>query len=876
MKKTLLKKSLLLGETIFGLILILVIIVSVFPLIPPFKNYYHSRTVLTGSMEPKIPKGSVVINQWADQKNFSIGDVITYQHPADKKIIYITHRIVKIDKTGLLWKFETKGDVNPAADFGLVTQAGIEGKVILMIPLIGYLIELFKTPVGFILLVALPLLIFIIQQIRDVLRLWPKLTGILVIVSFFAARVSFVTFASFTSGQATITGVTLSTAAGDSMPPVTGLSFNGYSINEKVLNPGFELGLVNWQTEGEVNITAADGFTAPYNGTKMARIGHTADDGQEIWENKLTQQIQPGAKNLSFYYNFFSSDSDSFDDPGMIVRLNDHNVFYLTAADIDNFDSPNSSGWTQLSFDISQIPDPVLEIIFYSGNTGDNTNQSWVYIDDVSTSEAVADDTTDFILTVNEPAQTHYSLDGGLNWLAGTTFNLTAVTGGAQVNYYSVDLAGNIEGINTRRLIKDAQKPDIIIDLIATATSKQTVNLSWTSPSDPPNASSSAVYDIRYSLSEITEDNFYDATPSANPPAPHPVGSDQEFVVSDLNSAATYYFAIKSADAALNWSLVFNSPSVTTLSELPEDEEDPGINPGDVVINELMWMGTSGSTADEYLELRNMTDQNIDLSGWQITKWVSGTSEELMLTIPSGKLIPAHSYFLIANFDQATSKINVDPDLVDNDLVLVNDNLQINLYDGDWTNPVNQTIDTADNGQGSPAAGEYNSGANIYYSMERDATPGNGYDANVWHTIFDDSALMHSYWDLDAVEKGTPGAPNLSQTVVFPSPTPTPLPPLTTDLTLFYANHSVSFIVSNIADFKQLNYTLTYDNDSGPQGITGTKEIKGEDKLEIKDLLLGSCSSGGTCVYHQNVKQINLEVVLSGAIERTLTTSLAL
>lgn len=220
------KKLLLVGEIFFGLILALVIIVSFIPLVPPFKNYYHSRTVLTGSMEPKIPKGSVVINQWVDQKNLKVDQVITYQHPVRKNIIYITHRIVKIDKTGLLWRFETKGDANPASDFGLITQVSIEGKVILMIPLIGYLIEFFKTPVGFVLLVAIPLLIFIAQQTRDVVRMWKKpkrrksakrkirktLVATLIVLSFLAARISFVTYASFTSEQTTITGATLNTA----------------------------------------------------------------------------------------------------------------------------------------------------------------------------------------------------------------------------------------------------------------------------------------------------------------------------------------------------------------------------------------------------------------------------------------------------------------------------------------------------------------------------------------------------------------------------------------------------------------------------------------------------------------------------------------
>lgn len=645
----------------------------------------------------------------------------------------------------------------------------------------------------------------------------------------------------------------------DNIVPITTLSFSGKSINEKVLNGGFEAGLSGWTTQGEVNLTGTetiDGITInPYKGTKMVRVGHTTDDGSEIWENKLTQQIQPGAKNLSFYYNFFSFDGGTFDNPGMIVRLNDYNVFYLSAEEIKTGASPNSSGWTQLSFDISQIPDPVLEIIFYSGNTEDEFDQSWVYIDDISTAEAVANNGS-FTLTANEPAEIYYSFDGG-PFIGGTAFNLDTITGSTLVRYYSVDAAGNIEGINTRRLVKDIQKPDAIIDLFAFATSKQTVELSWTSPSDPPNASSSAVYDIRYSLSGITEDNFYDATPSANPPAPRLAGEFQSFEVSGLNSDTLYYFAIKSADAALNWSLTSNSPSDTTLSDAPG--EDPNINPGDVVINELMWMGTSGSTADEYLELRNMTDRIIDLSGWKLTKNDGGV-ETLMITIPSGTLA-AHGYFLISNFDKANSKINVDPDLVDSNLVLNNLDAQYVLKDSLGT-----PIDTADNGEGVPAAGQFDSGGNIYYSMERDATPGNGENADVWHTIFDDSALMHSYWDLDAVEKGTPGAPNLSQVSQ----------PLTSDLSLSYVSNSASFIVTNTANFNQLKYALTYDSDSGPQGITGTIDINNQLNIEVKELLLGTCSSGGTCVYHQGVKQINLEVVLFGAIERTLSTSLSL
>jgi len=125
--------------------------------------------------------------------------------------------------------------------------------------------------------------------------------------------------------------------------------------------------------------------------------------------------------------------------------------------------------------------------------------------------------------------------------------------------------------------------------------------------------------------------------------------------------------------------------------------------PGDVVINEIMWMGSSGDYDDEWLELRNMTVHDIDLSSWQLTNLVGDSNTEtLMITIPNGKIIPTNGFFLIGNYSEASSAINVNPDLVDNDnnVVLRNTGgLQIKLYKGDWNNSAN-LIDTADDGNG--------------------------------------------------------------------------------------------------------------------------------------------------------------------------------
>lgn len=170
-----------------------------------------------------------------------------------------------------------------------------------------------------------------------------------------------------------------------------------------------------------------------------------------------------------------------------------------------------------------------------------------------------------------------------------------------------------------------------------------------------------------------------------------------------------------------------------------------------VVINELLWMGSSVSSADEWLELRNTTDTAIDLSNWQVTK-KSGGAEMPMLTIPNGKSIPAQGYFLISNYTNgsASSTLNVVPDYVTTDVALSNSALQIKLYDAS-----HQLIDTADDGVGNPLAGAYDSSKKVYASMERNPVPGDGSLAQNWHT-----ASRAVGFKSGGVELGTPGSLN--------------------------------------------------------------------------------------------------------------------
>jgi len=182
------------------------------------------------------------------------------------------------------------------------------------------------------------------------------------------------------------------------------------------------------------------------------------------------------------------------------------------------------------------------------------------------------------------------------------------------------------------------------------------------------------------------------------------------------------------------------------------------VEEGDVVINELMWMGSWFKPYDEWIELRNMTSYEMDISGWQLTK-LTDSGEALMLEIPEDSTIPANGYFLISNFDKSISRINVEPDLIDSKVALRNRFLQIKLYKGDWED-LDNLIDAADNGSYLPAAGWR--GFFFHLSMERNDIPGDGTLSNSWHTCFD-FVNSRIYWDSnDIFNLGTPGAANLS------------------------------------------------------------------------------------------------------------------
>jgi hypothetical protein len=144
-------------------------------------------------------------------------------------------------------------------------------------------------------------------------------------------------------------------------------------------------------------------------------------------------------------------------------------------------------------------------------------------------------------------------------------------------------------------------------------------------------------------------------------------------------------------------------------------------SPLDVVINEIAWMGTGASTADEWIELYNTSHQDIDLTGWTVAA-THGT-----LSIMLSGTISAHGYFLLERTDDnAISDISADWTgsfgtglLNDGDVLTLADKLA-------------NVIDTA-NGDDGPWPAGSNISSTERYAMERIDPTAPDTDSNLGH-----------------------------------------------------------------------------------------------------------------------------------------------
>jgi len=119
----------------------------------PTINGYAVLEVISGSMEPKISKGDIVI---IDTKvnNYKAKDIVTFK---DTNGSYVTHRILEINKDKVI----TKGDANNTIDDEINIDS-ITGKYICKLSGLGALIKSIRSPFALVMILIIGILLCVL------------------------------------------------------------------------------------------------------------------------------------------------------------------------------------------------------------------------------------------------------------------------------------------------------------------------------------------------------------------------------------------------------------------------------------------------------------------------------------------------------------------------------------------------------------------------------------------------------------------------------------------------------------------------------------------------------------------------------------------
>jgi signal peptidase len=154
-------------KTIYYLFIAFIIVVAlllIFSVLPITGNY-KVMTVLSGSMDPNIKMGSVVVVK--PVQDYKIGEVITFG-PYSKTKAPTTHRIYDIRVVDGQPLYITKGDANDAPDPKEIQKKDVVGKVLLSVPYMGYAVDFAQKPLGFALIIIVPAAIIVYDEIKKI------------------------------------------------------------------------------------------------------------------------------------------------------------------------------------------------------------------------------------------------------------------------------------------------------------------------------------------------------------------------------------------------------------------------------------------------------------------------------------------------------------------------------------------------------------------------------------------------------------------------------------------------------------------------------------------------------------------------------------
>ena len=162
-------KALTVIGALLCVIMIPILIVNITLIIKSYTNKnevpklggYCPLIVLTGSMEPEINSGDLIICRQIAGGEVAVGDIIAFFDPDSTGTAVLTHRVVEIIENDGVLAFRTKGDANNAEDRLPVPAADLVGAYQFRIAGAGNAAMFMQTTAGLIVCVVLPLILLV-------------------------------------------------------------------------------------------------------------------------------------------------------------------------------------------------------------------------------------------------------------------------------------------------------------------------------------------------------------------------------------------------------------------------------------------------------------------------------------------------------------------------------------------------------------------------------------------------------------------------------------------------------------------------------------------------------------------------------------------
>ncbi|MEX2292938.1 MAG: signal peptidase I [Acidimicrobiales bacterium] len=144
-----------------GLSIVVLIAVAV----GPRTGTYRTVSVLTGSMQPTMPPGSLLVVVPVEPASLAVGDVITFEAPTVDHPV-VTHRIVQVLESGEHPVIRTQGDANDAPDAWVARISEAPAwRVAMVVPQAGRAISFLRGPLPRTLAIYVtPLLILLLMM----------------------------------------------------------------------------------------------------------------------------------------------------------------------------------------------------------------------------------------------------------------------------------------------------------------------------------------------------------------------------------------------------------------------------------------------------------------------------------------------------------------------------------------------------------------------------------------------------------------------------------------------------------------------------------------------------------------------------------------